>query len=228
MKEQVLEKWEQFEAWFHALTLRERAIMALGTAAALGVLWFVMFLEPAMKANARFEGIQLSKQKEISALKVKQAEITALMAVDPNVEVKEKIKRLAQLDAGLDRQVKELAASWVTPEQMANALRNVLGRRGNLRLVSLTSEAPKSLSESGRSGGGARGSAGIQQDIFVHGMELVLEGKFFDVLQYLEELERSPWNFFWDTLDYSVKEFPQASVKLRVKTYSANRAWIGV
>lgn len=227
VKEQIIQRWELFQVWFHGLSLRERVIVVAGVCGVLGLLWFTIFVEPAQKANVRSVRAQEAKQKEIASLTLEEAEITGQLGKDPNAEFRKQIERLTQLNAGLDRQVKELSTSWITPAQMADALRSVLAQRGRLKLISMTSEPPKSLN-GGAAGGRTSASGDSAQDIYVHGMALVFEGSFFDVLGYLEALEKSPWNFFWESLDYTVESFPTATVRLHVKTYSADRAWIGV
>lgn len=227
MNEQLQARWDAFCLWYHALTLRERVIVAVGTAASIGVLWFVLAVEPALKDQKSQQAKLDTQKKEVESLTLKQAEIMGNLARDPNAELEKKIERLTKLGAGLDRQVEELSASWVTPAQMSDALRGVLARRGNLKLISLSSEVPKSIRETMKPARSSRNDGESQQDIYVHGMRLVVEGAFFDVLGYLEELEKSPWNFHWSALDYRVMEFPQASVTLHVQTYSADRGWIG-
>lgn len=227
MNEQVKERWDAFCLWYHALTLRERVIVAVGTALSIGVLWYVMAVEPALKDHKSKVAQQKSQKQEMDTLALKQAEIMGNLAKDPNAELRKKIERLEKLGVGLDRQVDELSASWVSPTQMADALRSVLAQRGSLKLVSLSSDVPKSLRETASSARSANNDGESQQDIYVHGMQLVVEGSFFDVLGYLDELEASPWNFHWNSLAYKVNEFPQASVTLKVQTYSADRGWIG-
>ena len=64
--------------------------------------------------------------------------------------------------------------------------------------------------------------------LYRHGVALVFEGNYFDIQQYLEKLESLPWHFYWKKFDYSVAEYPTASVELEIYTLSTNKAFIGV
>ncbi len=64
--------------------------------------------------------------------------------------------------------------------------------------------------------------------LYRHGVTLIFEGKYFDIQQYLENLESLPWQFYWKKFDYIVGDYPTASVELEIYTLSTNKAFIGV
>jgi MSHA biogenesis protein MshJ len=66
------------------------------------------------------------------------------------------------------------------------------------------------------------------QSIFRHGLAMTLSGRYFDVYHYLEALESLPWRFYWDSIDYQVKEYPTAEVTLHIYTLSFQEDWLGI
>jgi MSHA biogenesis protein MshJ len=64
--------------------------------------------------------------------------------------------------------------------------------------------------------------------IYRHPLRLEFEGAYFDVLAYLAELERGPWEFGWRQLNYQVREYPVAEVTLEIETLSREKSSIGV
>ena len=64
--------------------------------------------------------------------------------------------------------------------------------------------------------------------VYRHGTRIELEGRFDDVVSFLESLEELPWSLFWDQLHYQVTDYPNAQVILVINTLSTREGWIGV
>lgn len=223
----ILQAWESASEWLHGREVRERQIILACTVGVLGLLWFQIFVGPALaKAETQQKKI-VSLNADRIALDQDVAKVKGQLQIDPNVRVRKEISRLEGLDSNLNKQVTELSAGWITPAAMADALRQVLAQRGKLKLVSLTSLSPEPLADA-KTAGPAAASGDLMQSVYVHGMEVVLSGTYFDVVEYLDALEAIPWQFHWQLLRYEVDEFPNATVTLKVQTYSSERGWIGV
>jgi len=67
-------------------------------------------------------------------------------------------------------------------------------------------------------------SAGVYQ----HAVELRVSGNYNQILHFLIALERLPWRFYWQSLDYKVEHYPNAEVTLRVYTLSSEEGLFGV
>lgn len=225
MKEQLLARWGQLEEWLHGRELRERVIVMVAILVSLALIWFSVFQEPHQKMQKRFKGSIASTATQIAQLGEQKADLLRQLDEDPNVQLRQKISQLSKLETSLSAQINELAAGWISPQDMSSAVRSMLSQRGKLRLVSLKSDPPKSLE--GQSAGGQSG-ASVNREVYLHGLEMVVEGAYFDVLAYLEALESIPWRFHWEMLGYQVEEYPNATVTLQLQTYSAERGWIGV
>ena len=61
-----------------------------------------------------------------------------------------------------------------------------------------------------------------------HGFALEFSGGYLATLNYLQALERLPWRFFWDSVDYEVMQYPRSIVRLKLYTLSLSEDWIGV
>ncbi|WP_157118962.1 hypothetical protein [Azohydromonas lata] len=59
--------------------------------------------------------------------------------------------------------------------------------------------------------------------IYRHRAEIALDGEFAALLRYLQSLQRAPGELYWDRLQFSAANFPQASLQLSLYTLS-NRA----
>ena len=64
--------------------------------------------------------------------------------------------------------------------------------------------------------------------LYQHGVEMLLEGEYFQTLRYLKALEELPWQVLWGELEYGVQDYPRASIRLQINTLSTDSGWIGV
>jgi MSHA biogenesis protein MshJ len=63
---------------------------------------------------------------------------------------------------------------------------------------------------------------------YVHSIELVVDGQYTDVLDYLGQLEALPWKFRWTSLDLSTAGYPRNRVRIELSTLSLDSTWLGV
>jgi MSHA biogenesis protein MshJ len=66
------------------------------------------------------------------------------------------------------------------------------------------------------------------QPPYVHSIELVVDGQYSDVLDYLGQLEALPWKFRWTSLDLSTAGYPRNRVRIELSTLSLDSTWLGV
>jgi len=50
-----------------------------------------------------------------------------------------------------------------------------------------------------------------------------LRGTFTDTLNYLTDIEKLPWRFFWDDLSYKVEKYPVGVVTIKINTLSEQK-----
>jgi MSHA biogenesis protein MshJ len=62
----------------------------------------------------------------------------------------------------------------------------------------------------------------------VHAIEIVIDGEYADILDYLSALEALPWKFRWTSLDLSTAGYPRNRVRIELSTLSLDSTWLGV
>ncbi len=100
-------------------------------------------------------------------------------------------------------------------------LRELLSAQGKLELVTLQLLAPVPVYSGNE-------DESTEPLLFAHDAELVIAGGYLGLLAYLERLEALDPRLGWRQLDYAVKTFPEAEARVRVRTLSLSRAWLGV
>jgi MSHA biogenesis protein MshJ len=64
--------------------------------------------------------------------------------------------------------------------------------------------------------------------LYRHTLVLTLRGRYLDVLDYLETVERLPWHLYWSRLQFTADEYPLNTVMIELHTLSLEEEWIGV
>lgn len=209
---------DQLKQRFDALKPREKQITV---AAAIVLLWAVW----DNLINHSMQSTQASLKTEISTLEnnlLNQQQLIQQL-VSRNDPQKSKQQQLTALQASISNLQKQLGdggKKFVPPQLMSSALRDMLKQQGNLKLITLETMPASPFGDP------------TQQDqqtvwVYRHAMKLTLQGDFFSTLAYLKSLENLPWRIHWDSIDYQVKEYPQAETHIQVYTLSFEKDLIG-
>jgi MSHA biogenesis protein MshJ len=68
----------------------------------------------------------------------------------------------------------------------------------------------------------------LGQPPYVHAIEIVIDGQYADILDYLAALEALPWKFRWSSLDLTTAGYPLNRVRIELSTLSLDATWLGV
>jgi MSHA biogenesis protein MshJ len=128
-----------------------------------------------------------------------------------------------------------LQQGMVPPERMARLLEDMLGRTRGLQLISLRALPPKPF-ETGASATASQprpkpakpGAKEVDRTIYQHGFEIILQGTYRELHDYLAQLEKLPWQMFWNRISVQTEQYPRLRVTITVQTLSLNKAWLVV
>ena len=113
----------------------------------------------------------------------------------------------------------EVIDGLITPTQMTDLLESVLSSGQKLKLVSLESLKPESIS--------SKKSTSDQSGYFLHPVRMELTGSYFDITAYLQALEALPVQYYWRNFQYTVEEYPNARLVFEVYTLGTRQEFIG-
>ncbi|MAY41528.1 MULTISPECIES: hypothetical protein [unclassified Neptuniibacter] len=201
------------------LTIRER-ILILATIVILPlVVIYISLIEPALLSmkdipsqKAVLETSINSQQQVLKLLKNRDV-------IDPNIAARKELKRLRSELSTQNEDIRRAATNLVSPDQMLVMLRDVLNNGTAISLVSARSLDVETMELGDPQENSAK--------IYVHPFEVVLEGSYQGLYDYLNRIEQLEGVFFWDTLDYTVGEYPTAEIKIKVHTLSSVAGWLG-
>ena len=220
------QQWGALAVRVDALTLRERAMVFAAWVAVIYGLWSVAVGEPWSKAQKGRSQLVAELETKAQALHHARDEWIARSKVDPNRDTKARIAQLQMELANLRLRQTELAQSFISPQSMAQVLRELLEQNASLELISLKTEGARSLLEDPLAVKKSAADDEYAPAVYRHDLNLEFVGGYFDMLTYLRALEHQP--VFWDSVDYQVEEHPRGRIRLRVYTLSFDKEWLGV
>jgi len=222
-------QWAKLSSRIDAMTLRERiAIFVAGVAALLFVIDSLV-LEPLFTRN-RLLAEQIHQQN--MQVETANAGVAAQMAAfntNPDAAAQKQLADLNRDAAALAGSLRAMQHGLVAPERMGQLLQQLLHSNGKLKLLSL-----RTLPVSGV-GGASTGvvasadgkPAPAQRELlYRHGVEVVLQGGYLDMLDYMEALERSPQQVFWGRAQLDAHEYPASTLTLTLYTLGLDEKWM--
>lgn len=208
---------EKFSQRFASLTLREQRMLVGTVLLILWGGWDNFIHQPQLQAHQQLaadikQTEQLLGNQQSAAIELEQSG-----SHDPNLQNRESLNTLQQSLNNLKEQLTAGEKRFVPSHLMATALRDMLKQHGNLQLLKLETLPPKAFGDDSQ-----------QTWVYRHTMNLTLQGDYFSTLNYLKALENLPWRIHWGSIDYNVKNFPQAETHIQVYTLSFEQDWLGV
>jgi MSHA biogenesis protein MshJ len=201
-------------ARYEALSLRERAFVSIAILGLLVASWDSLLMEPLRLKRGALEA-------ELASASAFGATPQGEDASDPRqVSVRRAVELQTQLQ-GLDAQLANTASGFVSSKRMIEVLHDMLDAQGRLGLVSIRNLPVTGLIASPDPAAPARPP-------YVHAIEIVIDGQYADILDYLSSLEALPWKFRWTSLDLSTAGYPLNRVRIELSTLSFDSTWLGV
>ena len=214
-------------ARFDALAVRERRLIAGALIGGTLLLGWSLGVDPALARQRGAERAQTEVSAQRSAV---QAQIAALQAPaqNPETQARAELAALHQELGRLNERFQVLEAALVPPQRMPGLLEEMVGRRSNLRLVSLRTLPVKPVLEpkADEAAKGGGNSGGTTAALYKHGVEIKLEGGYAELAEYLYRLERSGQKLLWESAVLSAEQHPRLMLTLTVYTLSLDRAWL--
>ncbi|WP_274967810.1 hypothetical protein [Succinimonas amylolytica] len=197
-----------------SLSMRERILVCLVGVALFVFPGYLSFVDRYKTDTRRTQDSMGARGAELAEVQEELAKWQGMLTQNPNdvlrSEKEEYQKVLAELDESLDRETMNL----ISASQMAGILTGVLSGNSSVKITKTESVPPRLL---------------FHKDdvkLYQHGVIITLNGRYMDIMRYLEGLEAMKTSFFWKSFDYRVTKYPEAEAVLEIYTLSINRDFI--
>ncbi len=219
--------WLTISTRVDAMTLRERVMLFGMFAAVVIFLVFYFSLNPHYARQQQM--LQTMKQQQDTIVTV-EAEITQTMVAhtaDPDAAERARLSQLQREALALTQSLMSMQQGMVPAERMTGMLEQMLRGQRNLRLTSMRTlpavEAPVGAAAPGAPAAAPRVPATM---LHRHGVELVVQGSYPDMVAYMSALESMQGQLFWGSANLQVESYPTATLKLVVYTVNLDKKWL--
>jgi MSHA biogenesis protein MshJ len=200
-------------ARFNRLSMRERVMTVAATVVVIAALWDMLLMQPLEARRKALTAEVATLQESIGA--ISQAMDTG-RRTDPTTLALEQVKAAEQALAAVNSKLDATTAGLLAPQRMPEVIHDVLRQRGDVRLISLRTEPVVTLSPQSADSAGP----------YLHPVELVIEGRYLDILEYLRAMEALRWRIYWRTLELDSTHYPLDRVRIELGTLSLDRTWV--
>ena len=162
---------------------------------------------------------------------------------DPNAALNKQIQQYKKKLKAVDVNLLKLTSDLIDPIQMRYALLQLLKTQKGVSLQSfqviaaqpITLSSPKAVTKANDDKTKNKTGSDIQVEqaqqelvLYRHAIKIKLSGSYFQLRDYLKQLEGLSWKFFWQEFNYQLKEYPVSELEIEMYSLSTKREFIGV
>ncbi|MBA6293368.1 hypothetical protein H4J58_12490 [Colwellia sp. MB3u-70] len=230
-------QWLAYSEKFSNTTPREQYLIIASGLVAIIFILYSLFLEAAIQRVEQLNKQvvhteQNNKNNQDSIQVLEQA-----LSEDPNVALRKQLLQYQAKLGGIDERLLTLTSDLIDPIQMRYALIKLLKLQKGVKLLSfkvlparaVTQSKTKPATDKIASATVGDIKAQAQQlQLYRHGINIKLQGQYFQLKDYLTQLERLSWTFFWQEFDYQLKVYPVSELEIEIYSLSTAQEFIGV
>jgi len=232
------QSWQKLALRIDALSLRERVIIFAVAVLILVLLINAVLLDPQYAKQSKLSQQIKEQQAQIADIQNQIQQRVRTQENDPNRDMRERMQILQQRAQQMNDALGDMQKGLVPPERMAELLESVLKKNDKLLLLSLKTLPVKRLDEvaeaeekkmpDAASALPSHEEPDAVKAVFKHTVELKVQGSYMDMLNYMQSLERMPWQIFWGSAQLNVDEYPRATLTLTLFTLSLDKKWLNL
>ena len=202
--------WKALLARIDDMSLRERAMLFASISLVILLVAYAALLDPVLRKQKSLIDRVARDQNQINEIRGQIEQIVRAGDAKGRHPEQVAVEALQRQIAELDRSLAARQSGLIAPERLPALLRDILGRSKGVELESLRLLPGVPL----KAGTG-------ETSLYRHGVELAVKGSYFELLQYLEELEKRSSVLLWGSVELQVDQYPD--VRLRVVIHSLSR-----
>ena len=217
----VGEKLRELSARIDQISLRERGLV-FAAAVVVGLALVQTLLIDGGNLRKQTAQARLQSADEALAQIEQQRQLLAgQTARDPDRAARDALAAQEARLARLNGELEKLERTLIPPERMNQVLKNVVQGTGGIRVVGFKTLSPQPVALPDAAEGAPPG-------FYRHGFEIVVSGRYADLVAYLERLEALPWRLSRSEATLDAAGRPQLTLTLIVHTLSLEEAWLRV
>lgn len=208
-------------------SLRERGLIFFSVMTVLYVVADNFILGAMFSEQDRLRGQLTAKHKQIIALDKQIQQILGGPGGDVGAQKKARMQQLRAQLTSLRSTVEEITTDLVSPKDMARLVEDILIKNRRLKVIEIANIPPHPIVMAVETESKEQKTQSDAPVVFKHGMRVRLQGRYQDIVSYLQALERLPWKVFWGQVTLDSQDYPKSRLTLVLYTLSLSEGWIG-
>lgn len=239
-------QWSVYSEKFNKTTSREQYLIIVSGLVAIVFILFSLFLDKPIQRVEQLDQqviqTQQSNESNLSSIQL----LEQALREDPNIALQKELFQYEAKLGGIDEKLLALTSDLIDPIQMRYALIKLLKLQKGVKLLSfevlpasavtqseteLEAEAKDNLNAPVNKTTAKSDVAQAQTKqlrLYRHGIKIKLQGQYFQLKDYLTQLESLSWKFFWQEFDYQLKAYPVSELEIEIYSLSTAKEFIGV
>lgn len=202
-----MNRWKAIAARIDEMTLRQRGLLFAAASLLLVALAYVTLIDPILVRHKQHIDTVNRNQSQIGAVRSQIEGLLKEQVVDPDEAA---LRALEQRVAQAERALTSRKSAYTAAARLPALAKQLLGQNRPVKLESLKLLPALQID----------GSA----QLYRHGIEVELSGAYFDLVQYLADLEKLPGKFLWGGAEIQVRQYPDVRLTFQVHTLSTERS----
>lgn len=216
--------WQKYTARVDGLTLRERGMLFAMAAAVIIFLIFFLFLNPSYQAQKAMLTQMNGQEDRIAGVEAEIQTVMLAASVDPDAADKARLLKVRADAQALRASLMQMQQGMVPAERMSGLIERVLRSHRSLQLKSMRTMAPGEGEAAPAPSAGA--SPPPPQLLHKHGVQLVVQGNYVDLVDYMHALEDMQGQIFWGQAQLRVDTYPTSTLTLVMYTINLDQTWL--
>ena len=198
--------WQPVASRIDEMTLRQRGMLFVTLSLAVVALAHMLLIEPVLVKQKALIERSKRDQSQLSAVRAQLESVIRQQETDPEQNA---LRALEQQLAAAENALATKKEGFAAATRLPGLLKDLLGSGRAVRLESLRVLPGTQLEGS---------------PLYRHGVEMTITGTYFDLLQYLSDLERLPARLLWGSAELNAENYPDVRLTLQVFTLSPERS----
>ena len=237
MKHSLIQSWLSISNKFEALNKRERWMVTCALVVVVLAMMNTLLLSPVLARQKLITSELATDNAQIDALNQELTQLSSTPALDPDAQNRQRIVALQSNLKLLETNLTGLQTTLISPDKMPELLRSLLKKNSALKLIELKTlpatgllETESSSIQTGTESNNAEVKVSEIQNspVFKHGVEITIEGRYLDLLEYVSDIEKMPWHVLWSKVALNAEHYPDTQLTLTVYTLSLDQTWLTI
>lgn len=210
---------------FEKLNIQSRILSVAALFLGFYFLWGVLVEQTLVQLNEKFSSKRNDLRMSLADIDQSLNEAANAVKSNPGLELTKRLEDNKKESLFLDQAIREQTEKMVTSKQMNTVLGYIAEENEGLRLIKIENSPAKKLENKNQDSTEHKEN---HVNIFEHSISMELEGGYFAILAFIKDLEKRKLNIVWDQIDYEVRAYPLANVKLTIHTLNLDEGLLGV